>query len=111
MEQIFHLTLLFDFYGDLLTDKQCSVFEMYHFDDLSLNEIGEAFGITPQGVSDMLRRTHKSLSDYEETLHLVKNYLLKQEIKGDIYSLIESIDTLKDKQKQQLLNLIDSLPV
>ena len=56
IEDIVKKTLLFDFYGQLLTDKQKYIVEMYYGDDLSLSEISEQIGISRQGVYDTLKR-------------------------------------------------------
>lgn len=53
-QKAFHMTLLFDFYGDLLTDRQKEFYDLYHNEDLSLAEIAENAGITRQGVRDVL---------------------------------------------------------
>ena len=70
-DDILQLTLLCDFYGGLLTEKQRSFFEMYHFNDLSLSEIGDEQNISPQAVRDLLKRTENKLIKYEEQLGLV----------------------------------------
>ena len=50
MDEILHLTLLYDFYGELLTEKQKQVFDLHYQDDLSLSEIGEELSISRQAV-------------------------------------------------------------
>jgi hypothetical protein len=64
--------LLFDFYGGLLTEKQRACFTMHYMDDLSLVEIGDHSGITPQAVADLLKRSCALLNKYEEKLNLVE---------------------------------------
>ena len=59
MDEILHLTLLYDFYGELLTEKQKQVFDLHYQDDLSLSEIGEELSISRQAVRDQLKRTEK----------------------------------------------------
>lgn len=61
------MTLLFDFYGDLLTEKQRSYFDQYYNQDLSLAEIAENEGVSRQGVYDVLRRTVDTLRRMEQT--------------------------------------------
>lgn len=91
MDKILWLSLLFDFYGELLTDKQKAVFTMYHEDDLSLSEIGEELGISRQAVNDQLKRTESLLIGYEDKLGLVARFELRRkeiasikELAGDI---------------------------
>lgn len=68
------LSLLFDFYGALLTDKQRDIFAMYYDEDLSLGEIAENEGITRQGVRDALLRAENTLRDTEQRLGLRGRY-------------------------------------
>lgn len=60
--------LLLDCYGELLTEHQRNVMELYYCDDLSLSEIGEPMGITRQGVRALIKRTEGLLLNYEEKL-------------------------------------------
>lgn len=68
------MCLLFDFYGDMLTDKQHELFDLYYNEDLSLSEIAEHAGITRQGVRDAIVRAEHTLSALEEKLGLVARY-------------------------------------
>ena len=74
-EKILENTLLYDFYGELLTEKQRKIFEMHFYEDLSLGEIGETEGISRQGVHDLRKRCDRILEEYEERLHLVERFL------------------------------------
>lgn len=73
-EKTFEMTMLFDFYGELLTDKQREYFDLYYNNDLTLSEIAEAEGITRQGVRDMLVRAEGSLLETERRIGLVKKF-------------------------------------
>ena len=66
--------LLFDFYGELLNDKNKDIYSDYILNDLSLSEIALSRGISRQGVHDTIKRTTKRLYEYEEKLHLLKKY-------------------------------------
>lgn len=68
------LCLLFDFYGEMLTDKQRELFDLYYNEDLSLSEIAEHAGITRQGVRDAVVRAEHMLTALEDKLHLVSRY-------------------------------------
>lgn len=70
----FHMSMLFDFYGDLLTKKQKELFDLYYNEDLSLTEISEHAGISRQGVRDAIVRAETVLRDTEDKLGLVKKY-------------------------------------
>ena len=66
--------MLFDFYGELLTEHQRSVYEDALYNDLSLSEIAQSRGISRQGVHDLIRRCDRILQDYESKLHLVERF-------------------------------------
>lgn len=75
MEKFVERTLLYDFYGELLTKRQQQVYENVVLEDYSLSEVAEDLGISRQGVHDMIRRCDKALADYEEKLHLVERFI------------------------------------
>ncbi|MEI3525969.1 MAG: YlxM family DNA-binding protein [Eubacteriales bacterium] len=79
MEKILEQTLLYDFYGELLTDHQKQVYEDVVFNDLSFSEAAEERGISRQGVHDLIRRCNKTLQEYEEKLGLVEKFLKTRE--------------------------------
>lgn len=68
------LVMLFDFYGNMLTDKQKEFFDLYYNEDLSLSEIAENEGITRQGVRDAIVRAENILVEFEEKLGLHRKY-------------------------------------
>ena len=68
------ISFLLDFYGDMLTEKQRDVVELYYNDDLSLSEIAENEGITRQGVRDSIKRAEAQLLEMEERLGLAKRF-------------------------------------
>jgi hypothetical protein len=75
MEKFVERTLLYDFYGELLTERQQQVYENVVLEDLSLSEVASDLGISRQGVHDMIRRCDKALEEYESKLHLVNRFL------------------------------------
>jgi predicted DNA-binding protein YlxM (UPF0122 family) len=105
MEQHFK-NLLFDFYGALLTEHQRLCFSLYHAEDNSLSEIGEELDITPQAVSDMLKRTTKKLERYEEKLGLVQRFMIHADTANDMRRLIE---TVAEPTRTNLLRTLDAL--
>lgn len=74
LEKFNRMILLQDFYGRLLTPRQQRFFELYYDQNLSLGEIAEEYQISRQAVYDLLRRTEKSLEDYEDRLGLVAKF-------------------------------------
>ena len=75
MERIVEQTLLYDFYGELLTERQQQVYESVVLEDYSLSEVAEDLGISRQGVHDMIKRCNHTLEEYESRLHLVEKFL------------------------------------
>ena len=75
MERIVEQNLLYDFYGELLTERQQQVYESVVLEDYSLSEVAEDLGISRQGVHDMIKRCNKTLEEYEQKLHLVEKFL------------------------------------
>jgi len=87
-----HRHLLFDFYGALLTQHQQDCFAMFYSDDHSLSEISEELGISPQAVSDLLKRTTKKLEQYEAKLGLVQRHVIQQGLAQHLRTLIAQAD-------------------
>ena len=75
MEKFVEQTLLYDFYGELLTERQQQVYESVVLEDYSLSEVAEDLGISRQGVHDMIKRCNHTLEVYESRLHLVEKFL------------------------------------
>lgn len=75
MEKFVEKTLLYDFYGELLTTKQREIYESVVLEDYSLSEVAEEMGISRQGVHDMIKRCNKALEEYEDKLHLVEKFI------------------------------------
>jgi predicted DNA-binding protein YlxM (UPF0122 family) len=74
MEKIVEQGLLYDFYGELLTDHQREIYEAAVYNDMSLTEIADEHGISKQGVHDLIKRCTKSLQDYEDKLHMIRRF-------------------------------------
>ena len=80
MDKIARRSILFDIYGNLLTDHQRKIYSDVVDNDYSLSEIGEEMGISRQGVHDAVKIIDKILDEYEEKLHFAENYLKNVEI-------------------------------
>ncbi len=79
MERIVRQTMLFDFYGELLTEHQRNAYEDVVMNDLSYAELARLQNISRQAAYDMIRRCDKQLEEYEEKLHLVERFLAIRE--------------------------------
>jgi uncharacterized protein len=88
-DKIVQIALLFDFYGQLLTEKQIEIIDMYYNDDLSLSEIAEQQDISRQGVYDTLKRAEKTLFEYEDKLGLVNRFLQQKESLSKINTMLD----------------------
>mgnify|MGYP002669981912 CR=1 FL=1 len=75
MERIVEQTLLYDFYGELLTPHQKMIYEEYVLDNFSISEIAKEHNISRQGVHDQLKRVDRLLNEYESTLHLIDRFM------------------------------------
>lgn len=84
VEKIVEQGLLYDFYGELLTEHQKSIYEALVLEDYSLSEIAEMYGISRQGVHDLIKRCDKILLQYEEKLNLVHKFTLMKEMVSKI---------------------------
>ena len=83
VEKILEQTLLYDFYGELLTEHQQKIYEDVVFNDISCSEVAENQGISRQGVHDLIKRCEHILDDYETKLHLVERFVsLKEKVEA-----------------------------
>lgn len=73
-EDTLMMTMLLDFYGELLTEKQRACFAMHYNEDLSLSEIAEVMNISRQGVRDLIVRAEATLTETEEKIGLLRKY-------------------------------------
>ena len=78
MEKIVRQGMLFDLYGELLTDHQREIYGLLVNDDMSLSELAEQYGISRQGVHDLIRRCDRQREGYEEKLHLLEKKLSEE---------------------------------
>ena len=98
MDKNIEISLLYDFYGQLLSAKQQQAVSLYYNDDLSLSETAEVMGITRQGVRDLVKRSESELYEYEEKLGLYKRFERVGECAMKIRSLAESLCEVSDPQ-------------
>ena len=73
--QTYRMTMLFDFYGEVLTERQKEFFDLYYNEDLSLAEIAENYGISRQGVRDVIVRAEAIMTELEDKTGLIKRHL------------------------------------
>ncbi|MBP1757763.1 MAG: DNA-binding protein [Firmicutes bacterium] len=110
--QTYRMTMLYDFYGDLLTDRQREFYDLYYNEDLSLAEIAENYGITRQGVRDIIVRGEATLQEIEDKTGLIRRYHRITEAIGAVERVCEEIrelnlNELQNNALQQLVNALD----
>ena len=76
--QAYRMAMLFDFYGDLLTERQKEFYDLYYNEDLSLAEIAENYGISRQGVRDVIVRAEATMTEIEDKTHLIRRFYRMQ---------------------------------
>jgi len=68
------MTMLYDFYGELLTGRQREFFDLYYNEDLSLAEIAENAGISRQGVRDVIVRAEAAMQEVEDKIGIIRRF-------------------------------------
>jgi predicted DNA-binding protein YlxM (UPF0122 family) len=96
LEEIVQQSILYDFYGELLSDHKKQIFEDYVLNDLSLSEIAVEQGISRQGVYDIVRRCTNELKEYEEKLCLVKKFQTIKDKLEEIKVIVQQTGRSKD---------------
>ena len=110
MDKILEQTLLYDFYGELLTDHQKQIYEDVVLNDYSFSEVAEEKGISRQGVHDLVKRCNKILQEYESKLHLVEKFVtIKEQIEQMEKSLRETEEPDKEALVRQLNGILENL--
>ena len=110
MDKIYEQTLLFDFYGELLTEKQREICRMHLQEDLSLGEISDELGISRQGVSDAVHRSLKTLGSMEQKLHMCERFLKISEYIEQMQQGLQA-EASKEELESLLLNMKDSIKI
>ena len=113
MEKNVRMAILFDYYGEMLTDKQKEYFDIYYSENLSLSEIAENDGISRQGVRDVIVRAETIMEDAEAKLGMIRQHQELEANLADVEALLTEIAQLngsrfKNGRLLELCNLIDA---
>ena len=111
MENELFVSVLFDYYSDLLTERQKDIFDLYVNQNLSLSEIAENLGISRQGVRDSLVKSENALVEFEEKLCIhKKNQRLSQAV-NELKEILSDIKMTEEKKNRinSITDLIDEL--
>ena len=105
MNKKIHVGLMLGFYGQLLTERQEEIVQMYYDHDLSLGEIAQNLRITRQGVFDNIKRSEKALYNIENKLGLVEKFIAQKAKISQALDLIRQIEKeIKDKDMENTYN-------
>lgn len=100
MEKFAQMALLLDVYGELLTPKQRDVMDFYYNYDLSLAEIAEQYGISRQGVYDLIKRAEQTLTDFEQKIGAIKRWIYIEDVLRKVVKDMDAILNEREEQKQ-----------
>jgi hypothetical protein len=111
MESFYEISMLLDFYGQLITKRQYEMLDMHFNNDYSLGEISEHLKISRQGVYDNVRKGRALLEKYECRLGLVKKYFIQRDNARKIMNDLRSINKNKlcDNDREKIAKAIDEL--
>ena len=106
--QAYRMAMLFDFYGDLLTERQREFYDLYYNEDLSLAEIAENYGISRQGVRDVIVRAEASMTEIEDKTHIIRRF---QQSRAAIAAMDQAADQLLQAVNERSYNdaMLDGL--
>ena len=96
--QTYRMTMLFDFYGEILTQRQKEFFDLYYNEDLSLGEIAENCGISRQGVRDVIVRAEAAMQEIEDQTGLIRRFMQMQPKIAAIEEAAQQIKTINYRQ-------------
>ena len=109
--QTYRMTMLYDFYGELLTERQKEFFDLYYNEDLSLAEIAENAGISRQGVRDVIVRAEGIMQEVEDKPGLIRRFEAQRAHLDAIAAAANEIRTINYRQyeDQRLTELADQI--
>ena len=112
--QAYRMAMLYDFYGDLLTDRQKEFYDLYYNEDLSLAEIAENYDISRQGVRDVIVRAEAAMTEIEDKTHLIRRFHEMHKQLTQIKQAVEQLQAInnndyQDRDMEVLLQQISDL--
>ena len=110
-EKNLNISLLLDFYGDILSSRQFEMLDMYYNEDFSLSEIAEKYDISRQGVRSVLKKGETILTEMEEKLHLASRFTKMLEKSSQIALKLEELtkDINNNEISSKMISLIDEI--
>lgn len=101
MDKNIEIGILYQYYKDLLSEKQSEAIEQYYIEDLSLTEIAENMDISKQAVSNNIKRAERDLLEFEEKLEL---YRKNVELNSSLNDLSQLVKKITDDKSYKLIN-------
>ena len=103
------VSLLMDYYGSLLTDKQRDIMEWYYNDDLSLAEIAEVNKTSRQAIHDLIKRCYKQLLSYESKLNLLQKSINRKKSIKNFADELKRKYAIKDEEYEKIILKLEDL--
>lgn len=109
--QAYRMAMLFDFYGDMLTERQREFYDLYYNEDLSLSEIAENYGISRQGVRDVIVRAEATLTELEDKTGIIRRFHVMQDQLKNLQRAVTDIGQRNTQQCQdeEIENLVKEI--
>ena len=108
MNKNLKFSVLLDFYGSLLSERQSDVMDLYYNEDLSLGEIADDIGITRQGVRDAIKKSEHILTDTEEKLGLASRF---NEIADTVNEIKSKLAEAEFDGRAEIIEMIDKINI
>ena len=118
MDKVYETSLLLDFYGQLLTDRQYEILDLHYNNDYTLSEIAEQLNISRQGVFDNEKRGRALLNEYENKLGLLSKFSQQKQKAEQVQKLFEKIEInglsqhnkeIVENVKREIAELVNSI--
>ena len=109
--QAYRMAMLFDFYGDMLTERQREFYDLYYNEDLSLSEIAENYGISRHGVRDVIVRAEATLTELEDKTGIIRRFHVMQDQLKNVQRAVTDIGQRNTQQCQdeEIENLVKEI--
>ena len=101
-DKTLRMTMLLDFYGELLTEKQRNCFSLHYNDDYSLAEIAEEMGISRQGARDLIVRAEATLTETEEKLGIIGRYTERRAAIAEMSEKLRELEALTEGRAREI---------
>lgn len=109
MEEIYEKTLLYDFYGELLTAHRREIYEAVVFNDMSLSEAAAEYGVSRQGIHDVIRKCEEALRDYESKLHMVEQFGILRSLTNSLTKDLAENGHLTETEKKKFTKTLKQM--